>query len=181
LPAAAAHTASSDVASLAVTRTQQPERSVPRAAVGARVETLPDGDQLIHWAVKARILGTSDKSVVSPEFLIDVPGVGACPFRMVLVPRAKGDSKGAGSFRKAKGHGKIELKCEAELPEHVPPFKVFLWIGETPCLARGPVQQRFAQQSVCSLPREDDDWDFAAVVDDSDSFVVHALLSSKSA
>jgi len=157
----------------------RPEGSVPRAIAGAHVETLPTGDQQVSWTVNAKVLDTSDKSAVSPEFFINVPGISTCPFRMVLIPRARGERRGAGSFKKAKGHGRIELKCEGKLPEHAPTFRVFLWIGGK--RARGPVEQNFAQQSVCGLPRDDDDWDFLAAAHDFRTFNVHALVSGTSA
>ena len=65
----------------------------------------------------ARKLDGQDKQAVSQVFLVELPGQGPIPFKLVLYPRATNDGKHGAGFKKAKGRGRVVLKCEAQLPE----------------------------------------------------------------
>eukprot|EP00927_Polykrikos_kofoidii_P033639 TRINITY_DN28462_c0_g1_i1.p1 TRINITY_DN28462_c0_g1~~TRINITY_DN28462_c0_g1_i1.p1 ORF type:complete len:572 (-),score=118.72 TRINITY_DN28462_c0_g1_i1:298-2013(-) len=131
----------------------------------------------IYWTVDAAKLHGSDRIVVSPAF--EIPLFSPAEFKMMLSPRA------GGSFRKAKGHGVVQLKLEAygrELEQTKPlTFSMTIGNGGTGVgvsnrLAsakrrdehpppRGPVQHDFNNGWLCGLPRGQDVWDFNQVVD----------------
>merc|ERR1719352_352083 len=71
----------------------------------------------VHWAVPSKKLESQDKQIVSQKFLVEVPGQGPTPFKLVLYPKATNDGKHGAGFKKAKGKGRVVLKCEAQLPE----------------------------------------------------------------
>merc|ERR1719160_1910833 len=77
----------------------------------------PLGCTHVHWAVDARKLDGQDKQSVSQVFMVELPGHGPTPFKLVLYPKTTNDSKHGAGFKKAKGHGRVILKCEAQLPE----------------------------------------------------------------
>lgn len=137
------------------------------AAAGVSIER-QGGVQRVHWTVNARVLKSMDKSAVSPSFDLDLPGSGVQTFRLTLYPSAKGDGKGAGSFRKAKGRGRIVLKCETQVPETAPRLAVTFLVGEGDGhqAARGPVVHSFVEHSTCGLPKATEEWDFGASVDE---------------
>merc|ERR1740117_2599288 len=91
-------------------------------------------------------------------------------FKMMLYPKVVSDTKGGASFKKARGCGFVQLKCEAELSEAVAHVTWRVTIdGEK----RGPVPHNFALSAVSRLPKEQEEWDFnKAVQADSQTFVV---------
>jgi len=130
----------------------------------------------VHWTVDARKLRGNDKQAVSPPFPLAFgsrfPNVN---FKMMIYPKVVNDSKGGASFKKAKGRGYVQLKCERELPEDVAGVSFRLSVGgggrhEEP---RGPVAHNFHASAVCGLPRDLEEWDFQGAVDqESMTFVV---------
>lgn len=132
-----------------------------------------------QWTVDARKLKVKDKVAVSPSFELGamVPGT----FRMMLYPTAVSERKGGASFKKAKGKGSVHVKCESPLGE-VYDKAVTLTIlvcnaQEDASLqeetARGPVKHNFAESGICSLPKDQEEWDFGKATDeDTQNFVV---------
>mmetsp|Transcript_112867 Transcript_112867/g.324365 ORF Transcript_112867/g.324365 Transcript_112867/m.324365 type:complete len:296 (+) Transcript_112867:76-963(+) len=156
--------------------TLAPGDTLCHMAAGTGVDMLPGGRRLLRWAVMSRVLSTTNKSAVSPEFQVDIGQLGPQPFRLVLYPVKKGDGKGCGSFRRARGQGRIELKCEAQLPESAPAMSVSFGVGPTEDLSRGAVYHWFARQNICGLPPDHDQWDFNAAATDSMTFSVFAIV-----
>lgn len=132
----------------------------------------------VHWTVDARKLEGQDKQAVSPVFSVELPGYGPTPFKLVLYPKATNDGKHGAGFKKAKGHGRVVLKCEAQLPENLADVSFRVGVGrpgpekETLQPFRGPVSQNFFEHSCHGLLKSDEDWDFSASVDESRSFLV---------
>jgi len=127
----------------------------------------------VLWTVYSRKLKGSNKVVVSPSFKLFPWGT----FRMMLVPMAANDRKGGGSFKNAKGRGIVQVKCEDELDEESEVrFRISVRgsdkSGPTEDQPRGPVVHKFADSSICSLPREQEEWDFQKDVDSTQAFVV---------
>lgn len=142
------------------------------------------GDTRIEWIVDGRKLRSNDRNAVSPGFELAVGQTNAQPrpFKMIITPNVSSDGRGGSSFRRAKGCGSVQLKCEAP-PEEVGnlPVSFHLSAGngrhDKPNLQgpRGPVIHNFAQSGVSGLTKKtsDDIWDFLSVLDkDSDTFVV---------
>merc|ERR1712050_88024 len=124
----------------------------------------------VNWSVDARKLRGNDTKAVSPAFNICLgKDMEEVKFKMIIQPKVMNEERGGASFRKAKGKGKVFLKCEAELPDtafiH---YRIIL--GEEP---RGPFTHNFQENAVCGLPEEESEWDFqAAVSQTSNNFVV---------
>jgi len=140
----------------------------PAAPAMAKPQTLPmefcdeTGYFRTLWRADARKLRGNERNAVSPPFE-------TMPFKMILYP------KGGVSFKKAKGKGLVQLKCEADLPEATANFRfrVSIGTGEKQQAARGPKVHNFAACAVCGLDKDEEDWDFESVVDpESATFVV---------
>merc|ERR1711990_192038 len=89
------HTPGAGVTALEATELKQP---------GLLARPVTDaGCTHVHWAVDARKLDGQDKQLVSKMFLVELPGHGPTPFKLVLYPKATSDSKHGAGFKKAKG------------------------------------------------------------------------------
>jgi len=141
----------------------------------------------VHWAVDARKLEGQDKQAVSQVFLVELPGYGPTPFKLVLYPKATNDSKHGAGFKKAKGKGRVVLKCEAQLPESLSDVCFRVGVGraekdsETLQAFRGPVMENFFEHSCHGLPKSEEDWDFSASVGDSRTFLVTVEIAPTAA
>jgi hypothetical protein len=133
----------------------------------------------VSWQVDARKLESQDKQAVSPQFVVALPVLGPQPFKIALYPKVTSDAKRGASFKKAKGKGRVVLKCEAQLPQGVPAigFRIGIGRGEKMQLPRGPVAHNFSEQSMCGLAKAEEEWDFNAAVDESGIFVVSLALA----
>lgn len=128
----------------------------------------------LRWTVDARRLESQDKVAVSPEFTIDLPGLGARAFRMALNPRVVNDKKRGAGFKKAKGRGTVTLKCCEELPAGAPcvAFSVRVGAGDTAQPTRGPTVHDFAEQTCGGLTGCKDEWNFSNSIDESGTFLI---------
>jgi len=132
----------------------------------------------VHWVVDSRKLESQDKQTVSPVFRVELPGHGPTPFKLVLYPKATNDGKHGAGFKKAKGHGRVVLKCEAQLPENQSDVCFRIGLGragkgsETLQPFRGPVMENFFDHSCHGLAKPEEDWDFSKSVEDSRTFLV---------
>lgn len=160
-------------------RWEAPERREPPPQPQTLVhEQTLNGIARICWTVDAKKLRGSDKVAVSPAFeMPSIPGT----FRMMLCPKAVSERKGGASFKKAKGRGFVQLKCEAALGEAgCGNMTLQICVGsgrpDTPWQSplKGPVQHNFAENGVCCIPsRLEEEWNFSKAVDEaSQTFVV---------
>lgn len=117
----------------------------------------------IWWVVDARKLKSSDREAVSPGFELDLPI--PVHFKMIVRPSPVHGSRGGASFKKARGKGSVEIRCLEQVEEEDDPSLTFRlavgadrnW-GEEP---RGPVQHRFSEKAIYSLPEAKKEWDFS--------------------
>jgi len=138
------------------------------------------GRQRISWAADAKKLESWDKQLVSPQFSIDIPEHGEHMFKMVLYPMVVNDGKHGAAFKKARGRGRVVLKCDSELPDTFPLLSFHISIGNGDNLqpARGPVTHNFTEQSCGGLRKDEEEWHFASVVCGSRTFVVSLEIAS---
>lgn len=132
----------------------------------------------VIWTVDARKLKGNDKQAVSPPFDI-VFGATQVTFKMMIYPRAHDESKGGASFKKSRGQGFIQLKCEGDLSAGGEAVTFWLSIGSQTFREsdRGPAQHNFVHSAVCGLPRTLEDWDFLKAIDhDSMTFNVYLTV-----
>jgi len=66
--------------------------------------------------VDSRRFAGQDTTVVSPAFSLDLPGFGPQSFKVVVHSATTRSNRGRTGFRIAKGRGRVELKCDAQLP-----------------------------------------------------------------
>jgi len=135
---------------------------------------LEDGRTRLSWAVDAKKLDSQDKQHVSPQFEVTFEGHDPQTFQMFLYPIAVADNRRGAGFKKAKGRGRVVLKCHSlELPRCFPDvsFRVSIGSGELQQQARGPVTHNFSEQSCCGLQKRRDEWDFKSAVDASSKTV----------
>ena len=140
--------------------------STPTTPSPRNVGILPvlhsDGE-MVRWNVDARKLESSEKQLLSPEFLLNLPDLGPTPFRlMILAKETRG--RGGRAFRKAKGHGRLFLKCaRSEVPKEMTKRWAFrAQIGGKSKVV--PAGHEFGEHSCCPL-QDDENWDLLAEVD----------------
>lgn len=152
-----------------------PDLSVPQPQQLQRAMSINSHVYRVNWTVDGRKLRGNDKQAVSPPFDLSLGTHGSVTFKMMLYPKTVADGRGGASFKKAKGCGYVQLKCEAELTEALAQvnFRLGIGSGDTIQESRGPVCHNFAQSAVAGLPRDQEEWDFMQVLDEnSQTFVV---------
>jgi len=115
----------------------------------------------IHWNVDGRKLESQDKQILSPEFELQLPGVPeATPFRlMILAKETRG--KGCRGFLKAKGRGRLFIKCGcSSVPESAAAvaFRVTVGAGTDAEKSKVLRPHQFADHSCCPLQEDKEDW-----------------------
>jgi len=138
-----------------------------------------NGHTILHWAVDAKKLESQDKQQVSPQFEVRFPGHSPQTFQLVIYPTVVNDGRRGAGFKKAKGRGRVVLKCQSvELPEGFPYVSFSISIGKGDLLQplRGPTAHNFRDQSCGGLPKKKEEWDFKSGVDDSRTVAVNVEL-----
>jgi len=151
---------------------QQPDTGNPQPHTLTRDQSVSQPHlNRINWTVDARKLRGNDKQAVSPPFSLNFgPQFHDIVFKLMLYPKVVSDSKGGASFKKARGCGFVQLKCEAELSQADANVQWRIVIGG---VARGPVIHNFSNSAVSRLPKDKEEWEFSTAVDqDSQTFVV---------
>jgi hypothetical protein len=160
-----------------------PDRDAIRSVCQPNKLTCTDasgnGWSRVQWAVEARKLDSKDKHAVSPPFMIDLPKHGPAAFRIQLYPRPTNQGRGGEGFKKAKGRGRIELKCESVLSQDVDEvtFRFGIGIESTQQSTRGPVSVNFVTNTCGGLPKAEEEWEFASAIDDTRTFLVFVELA----
>jgi hypothetical protein len=131
----------------------------------------------VQWNVDARKLRGSCKQAVSPPFDLNFgshfPRV---PFKIVIYPKSVNDGKGGACFKKARGRGFLQLKCEAQLSGETVAnvtFRFSLGSGKRKQdIHTTEISHNFAAYATCDTCRTME-WDFNEAVDeDSGTFSV---------
>eukprot|EP00931_Biecheleriopsis_adriatica_P056772 TRINITY_DN33667_c0_g1_i2.p1 TRINITY_DN33667_c0_g1~~TRINITY_DN33667_c0_g1_i2.p1 ORF type:complete len:377 (-),score=90.45 TRINITY_DN33667_c0_g1_i2:54-1184(-) len=132
-------------------------------------QVLANGAYDVHWLADARQLHTTTVRLVSSSFMLNFGAHCSKAFKVFLHPKVVINNKRGGGFKKAKGKGSIVLKCEAENMEGVPPLRVTFRVGRGSRMQqpRRVEQHNFAEQSCCSLPEAQQEWDFRSLVDEA--------------
>lgn len=146
----------------------------PQPQTLARAFNSQSGTYRVYWIVDARKLKANDKVAVSPAFEVSCGSGEPITLKLMMYPKAISDGKGCASFKKAKGKGFVQLKCESDVRNFVSgplTFRIGISSGtadgaqhEAP---RGPVTHDFADGVVCGLSKEEGEWDFSRVVDET--------------
>merc|ERR1712176_1196587 len=136
----------------------------------------PSGKTGVFWAIDERKLVSQDKQAVSPVFHIDLHGDESLqPFRLILHPTARNDGRRGAGFKKSKGKGRIELKCEVPREAGSPDIVFRFAVGrdEVRQPTRGVVAFNFAENGSChGLPSGKNEWDFSKAIDEHKTFLV---------
>lgn len=132
------------------------------------------GSTHVHWSVDARKLFSTVVRVVSPQFMLDLPGHGPQPFKVSLLAKDIVNNKRGGGFKRAKGKGSILLKCEAQFARSVPDVTFSIRVGRGGLMQppRGPVTNNFSEKSCVGLAEGNDEWDFRSIADEFGSLIV---------
>uniref|UniRef100_A0A7S0AXV7 Uncharacterized protein n=1 Tax=Pyrodinium bahamense TaxID=73915 RepID=A0A7S0AXV7_9DINO len=141
---------------------------VPRGPAPSASQAVSGHDRAhVFWTVNSRKIHSKETKVASPRFCVLLP-CGPCPFQLMLYAEARSPRWGSSGFARARGRGRIELRCGAQPPSGSGGITFGLSLGDQP--PRPPVSHDFSQQSCCGLRR----WDFSSAVDPSTgTFVVH--------
>lgn len=161
---------------LPMTATAGASRKVPQPQTLTRAFSTNSGYFRVHWTVDARKLRGNDKQAISPPFELPFGDSFPCvPFKMMLFPIFTKDGKTGASFKRSQGRGIVQLKCEADLSDAHAQVRLRISIGSGSKAQppRGPVSHTFTRGSVCGLPKDQEEWDFRAVVEqESTTFIV---------
>eukprot|EP00437_Effrenium_voratum_P019734 CAMPEP_0181454436 /NCGR_PEP_ID=MMETSP1110-20121109/30236_1 /TAXON_ID=174948 /ORGANISM="Symbiodinium sp., Strain CCMP421" /LENGTH=412 /DNA_ID=CAMNT_0023578779 /DNA_START=64 /DNA_END=1302 /DNA_ORIENTATION=+ len=152
----------------------------PQPQTLTRAFSVKSGFFRVHWTVDGRKLRGNEKQTVSPPFELSFgPKFPSVTFKMMIYPEMVNEGKGGCCFRKSKGRGYVQIKCEAELEESVAwvSFRISIGSGNKTVGPRGPRYHNFSQSAVTGLeegPSKDEHiWDFTEVLDEvSQTFVV---------
>eukprot|EP00929_Paragymnodinium_shiwhaense_P007579 TRINITY_DN111494_c0_g1_i1.p1 TRINITY_DN111494_c0_g1~~TRINITY_DN111494_c0_g1_i1.p1 ORF type:complete len:496 (-),score=130.09 TRINITY_DN111494_c0_g1_i1:126-1613(-) len=145
----------------------------------SRTKSTRSGHFRVNWTVAARVLKSKDTKAVSPPFEVDLgDGSAALTFKIMLIPQATNEGRGGASFKKAKGRGKVTMKCESDcdLPDQATTLSFRISVGQGAGrmeLPRGPISHNFKQHATAGLLQEEEIWDFASAADEATTtFVV---------
>jgi hypothetical protein len=117
----------------------------------------------IEWTVDARKIKGTDKVIVSPPF--DVPSLSSAVFKMMITPKFVMEGKGGASFKKSKGKGTVQLKCESPLDdEGALVFQISAGSQDSTVLFVRQEEWNFAD---VPLYHCQDEWDFTKCLDDT--------------
>lgn len=143
------------------------EFAQPTMSSVLKCELTSSGKEVISWNVDGRKLESLYKQMLSPEFDLKVPSIGAMPFRlMILAKETKG--KGGRSFQKAGGQGRIFVKCEASLPSEAPRLTFHVSIRCRGAeVSKGPFSHQFVEQNCGPLQNDGEAWDLLPMMDRS--------------
>jgi len=124
----------------------------------------------VQWFVDARKLRGNDKQAVSPPFELPLGlhGAARAVFKLMIYAKSTTDRKGGACFKKARGRGTIQLKCQGDVLEASgdASFRIAIGSGVRAQPPRGPIAHNFASNAVRGLEEEEEEWDFATVIDD---------------
>jgi len=159
---------------------------VPTELIGKEslsVERIDKNTLVVEWMVKESRLKSMDKQAASPAFDFPLDAIESnesnesneakktapsIPFRLMIVPAARNDGRGAGSFKQAKGRGRVSLKCLDPGSNNSLAMSIVVKMeagGEPP---RGPLVHDFLEKSCFECPHQaatDNAWNFGAAVD----------------
>lgn len=124
---------------------------------------LPKVTRLCWTIDKAKsILASGDGIKLSTSMQVPL-GEGKAPakFKFMLKPQMHSEGRGGASFKRSKGKGFIELKCE-EGQDVIGNTRLYFWVGDQ--LPRGPVEHNFSSDVVGRLPRDIHLWDLKTSV-----------------
>jgi len=125
--------------------------SLPAPQTLTAAQSLTSNCFRVHWDVDARKLTGNDKRAVSPPFSLFLgPDFSSVPFRILLHPKVMNEAKGGSCFRKARGKGFVQLKCEQKISRQVSDIAVRISIGSSSRKQpfRGPIRHSFFSQRV---------------------------------
>jgi len=127
----------------------------------------------ICWTLDARKVRGNDKQVVSPLLELPLaPGGRQVKLRLMIYPR-EDEMQRVQNFRSSGSRGFIQIKCEPDASCPTLPVRFALAVGSGSRTqgAKGPVDNDFAKNNMCGLPKYQDDWDFFSATDTSNMTV----------
>lgn len=119
------------------------------------------------WMVDARKVRSNDKQAVSPTLELPIgPGGSTMKLRLALYPKFD-DCGYVLNFKSSKGRGYIQVKCESGHLGYPACVRLTFSIGagRRAQSTRGPVWHDFSENSICGLPKHEENWDFGSAVD----------------
>jgi len=127
----------------------------------------------VCWTLDARKVRGNDKQVVSPLLELPLaPGGRHVKLRLMIYPR-EAEMQRVQNFRSSRSRGLIQIKCEPDRSCPTLPVRFALAVGTGSRTqgAKGPVDNDFAKNNMCGLPKYQDDWDFFSATDTSNMTV----------
>ena len=131
------------------------------------------GEEVVRWTVDARKLESQDKQILSPQFDLYSKEGTITPFRlMILAKETRG--KGCRGFLKAKGRGRLFMKCESSSVSEMAPVAFRVTVGPGTAAEKSKVLEahQFADHSCCPFQEGKEDWDLLPTADMSKHFEI---------
>jgi len=127
----------------------------------------------VSWTLDARKVRGNDRQVVSPPVELPLaPDGRQVKLRLMIYPK-EADVQSVQNFRSSRSRGFIQIKCEPDVASPTVPVRFALAVGSG-CRtqgAKGPVDNDFAKNNICGLPKNQDAWDFFSATDTSNMTV----------
>lgn len=131
------------------------------------------GVNTITWTVDAMKFDSPDKTFVCPGvFEVLFPDQDKKQFLLSIKPTEVSQERRGGGFKKAKGRGKVHVKCledEKDLPSTYPQVALSVFLGRGSRMQKmheKPILHRFSAKCIVELPAGKEDLDFKAAVEE---------------
>mmetsp|Transcript_37296 Transcript_37296/g.107467 ORF Transcript_37296/g.107467 Transcript_37296/m.107467 type:complete len:325 (+) Transcript_37296:69-1043(+) len=117
------------------------------------------------WTIASEMTRGRENKVASEQFLVPVAGAGLQPFQIILYAVGNQGKRGALGFERSCGHGRVEVRCLAQLPHGTGRFSMSVAVGAGMSAQppRPPVLHDFSQQACCTWRK----WDLCSAADAS--------------
>mmetsp|Transcript_30388 Transcript_30388/g.55093 ORF Transcript_30388/g.55093 Transcript_30388/m.55093 type:complete len:391 (+) Transcript_30388:53-1225(+) len=127
-----------------------------------RREVLDGGLERIQWCGDGSKLSSNAEKLLSPEFTLQMPGLEALSFRLMVHARVTGGKNGR-SFGRANGCSHIFVRCLSSPPENIPRVTLRLTVGNRSELVSA---HDFSDKSTCEFQKGDENyWDLKAATE----------------
>jgi len=121
----------------------------------------------VCWVMDACKARGKDKQAVSPPLELPLAPEGRnVKFRLMVYPKPIA-RESQPNFKSSRCKGFIQIKCESDRNCQTVPVRFTLAVGSKHNSqgCRGPVDHDFAINSICGLPKQQDEWDFFSATD----------------
>lgn len=113
------------------------------------------GTTWIRWTLPGSKLKSGDQKAVSLPFELLLGSGCREKFKLMLFPKVSFDGKGGRSFKKSKGKGYLQLKCEADSVSAGSTIMFRFYVDGQRAASSCMVTHDFSKHAVCAMPKDE--------------------------